>query len=327
MSSDNSLPALDNTFGAMFLGVIIAMGLWGASTVQVYYYYDQYSKDTWHLKSFVALVWVLDTTHQALIVHSTYRYLITNYFNPAHLGVLEPTLLAMILFNAIICALVQGFFLFRVWRLSQHNHMLVGTLALFSAGQAVSILVYFIKSIHFTEFAQLTTLFTLEKVLNVFGVVSDFTIAGTLIILLHRSRTGFRRSETIVNRLILFTINTGLATSLCAILALIFVSVFPNTFIYIFFYLLISKMYSNSLMATLNARKSVGGRAASSAEHSGMESIHLSRVRHDDGINISTFSKGNEGRMLAIKVDTQTRHDTDDMMMDKANSLSSSTVV
>ena len=73
-------------------------------------------------------------------------------------------------------------------------------------------------------FAQLSALFTLEKVLNVFGVVSDFAIAGSLIFYLQRSRTGFKRSESIVNKLIIFSINTGAVTSLCAIMALIFVS-------------------------------------------------------------------------------------------------------
>lgn len=79
-----------------------------------------------------------------------------------------------------------------------------------------------------TFYSQLSNLFTLEKVLNVFGAVSDFAIAGSLIFYLHRSRTGFKRSESMVNRLIIFSINTGAVTSVCAIMALIFVSIRPS---------------------------------------------------------------------------------------------------
>lgn len=79
------------------------------------------------------------------------------------------------------------------------------------------------NSFNFKTLAELSQLFVLEKVLNVMGVVSDFSIAGTLIFLLQRSRTGWKQTDTIVNRLILFSVNTGLVTSLCAIFALIFV--------------------------------------------------------------------------------------------------------
>ncbi|KLO04985.1 hypothetical protein SCHPADRAFT_947285 [Schizopora paradoxa] len=279
MSTAAAVPVLDNTFGALFLGVVLAMGLWGASTVQMYYYYDQYPRDAWSMKALVITVWSLDTAHQGLITHSAYNYLIRNYFNPAHLLVLEKTLLDMVLLNAIICQIVQGFFIYRAWRLSRHNLVLVTFLSLFSLGQSLSILIYYIKSFNFKTLAQLSDLFILEKVLNVFGVVSDFSIAGTLIFLLQRSRTGWKTTDSIVNRLILFSINTGAVTSLCAIFALIFVSVYPNTFIYITFYMLISKMYTNSLLATLNARSSVRGRGNS--EDSASTSIHLSRMPND----------------------------------------------
>ena len=40
----------------------------------------------------------------------------------------------------------------------------------------------------------------------------------------HSRRTGFRRSEMIINRIIIFTVNTGLLTGLFAIASLITVS-------------------------------------------------------------------------------------------------------
>ena len=112
-----------------------------------------------------------------------------------------------------------------------------------------------------TSLTQLQTLLTLEKVCNVLGAVSDISIAGTLVFLLRKSRTGFKRTETLVNRLVMFSINTGLITSMCAIMALVSVRptflallsptnidivflkvlAWPNTFLYIAFYLLISR--------------------------------------------------------------------------------------
>lgn len=92
--------------------------------------------------------------------------------------------------------------------------------------------------------------------MNAMGAASDLAIALTLVALLHRARTGFRRSETIINRLILFSINTGLLTSMCAVLSLVTITVFPSTFIYMTFFVCVSRLYTNTLYATLNARRS-----------------------------------------------------------------------
>ena len=57
------------------------------------------------------------------------------------------------------------------------------------------------------------------------NIIPAFLIFGLFFIFfLWRSRTGFERTETMINRLIMWSISTGLLTSLAAILALIFVS-------------------------------------------------------------------------------------------------------
>lgn len=77
--------------------------------------------------------------------------------------------------------------------------------------------------------------------INAISAASDVAIAIALTFLLHRSRSGFRKSERIINRLILFTVNTGVLTGFCAILTLIFKIAFPNTFIYMVFYILVAR--------------------------------------------------------------------------------------
>ena len=41
----------------------------------------------------VAVVWLLDTVHQALITHSVYIYLVTHYADPDELKIVVPTLM------------------------------------------------------------------------------------------------------------------------------------------------------------------------------------------------------------------------------------------
>lgn len=115
---------------------------------------------------------------------------------------------------------------------------------------------YFIKSASITSLSALPALANISRAVNAMGAASDLGIALTLVALLHRARTGFRRSETIINRLILFSINTGLLTSMCAVLSLVTITVFPSTFIYMTFFVCVSRLYTNTLYATLNARRS-----------------------------------------------------------------------
>ncbi|KAK7468478.1 hypothetical protein VKT23_002987 [Stygiomarasmius scandens] len=58
----------------------------------------------------------------------------------------------------------------------------------------------------------------------------------------------------------LFSINTGMVTSLCACCSLLFILVLDERrLVYICFYFIIGRLYSNSLLATLNARQRIRG--------------------------------------------------------------------
>lgn len=75
-----------------------------------------------------------------------------------------------------------------------------------------------------TSAEQWLTVTWLAKTVAALDASSGVLLAGLVIFLLHINRTGFRRTESMINRLIVLTINTGLLTSICAVLTLIFVS-------------------------------------------------------------------------------------------------------
>ncbi|KAI5118226.1 hypothetical protein M0805_000722 [Coniferiporia weirii] len=304
MSSATGILALDNTMGALFLGVIFSMALWGAGTVQMYYYYNTYhAKDEIWIKLLVFVVWVLDTAHQGLITQSCYVYLVTQYGNAEYLAVLERSLMVMVIVTAAICFIVQTFFTVRIWRLSQKNIFITAFVFVFVLAQLISTLVYFGTAIHFTQFVQLLGIRNLTRSINVVNAMADAAIAGALVFLLQNSRTGFRHSESVINRLILFTVNTGLLTGMTAVVCLAMNLAFPTTFLYILFYLMTSRLYMNSLLATLNSRKSVQSSFGDS-----IQSVHVSQ-----GISMDRFrtqplessnSYGGDGKKVVIRVET-----------------------
>ncbi|KAH8116939.1 hypothetical protein DFH11DRAFT_1724869 [Phellopilus nigrolimitatus] len=252
MSTAAVIPALDNTFGCLFLASIATIGLWGAGSVQAYYYFDIYSNDGYFLKAHVFVVWALDTAHQALILHSTYTYLVTNYANPVYLEHFTSTLRDSIILTGL--HLPSGAVpLCRPDLAVKRNYVLTGVVACLTLAQFASTVVYYAKAYHVKDFAALSTIFVVSCTINVITAVADATIAAVLIYLLQSNRTGFKRTDTIIHKLIAYTIHTGLPTGICAIVSLITGIVLRHTFITILFYLLLSRLYMNSMLAAMQA--------------------------------------------------------------------------
>ncbi|KAJ7593211.1 hypothetical protein C8J56DRAFT_930568 [Mycena floridula] len=251
-----ALPALDNTFGAIYLGAIVAAGLWGIGTAQCYWYYTEYNKDHITLKLLVLFVWMLDTVHQALISHVIYNYLVQNFANPLYLFYNVWSLDIQSLFEALICFVVQCFFLLRIWRLSNGNYILVMIPALPIFGNFALALVYVIKN--FPEKSIPVAFIRFHKyseAINGLTAAGDILLAVLMVYLLYTSRTGFKNTDTLIKKLMIYTVNTGVVTSLCAILTLATAQAWGKAFIYGAFYFNASRLYLNSMMASLNARQ------------------------------------------------------------------------
>ena len=156
------------------------------------------------------------------------------------------------------------------------------------------------------------------------SAAADAVIAGVLVYLLRRSRTGYRRSERMIVRLIRFTVGTGAVTGFIAIICLIMNLVFPLTFYYILFYLMTSRrkylllgsrksvalsicitlVYMNSLLATLNARNGVLNSFGDTLQSVITTGIAMDRFRTPT----SAFDTAN-AQSIAIKIDAETGPD------------------
>lgn len=149
-------------------------------------------------------------------------------------------------------------------------------------------------SVKLTLFTQVPQLKPLSMSVNAVAAAGDVLITVFLCSFLQRSRTGFHQSDNLINRLMLFSINTGLLTSICAVMSLISVCktsqmagksvpdsnaaqivAWPDTFIFVAFYFCLGRrtynvanhvvhelnamfsVYCNSLLATLNVRKTI----------------------------------------------------------------------
>jgi len=299
---------LDNTMGAMLIGVIVAATLWGVSCVQMWFYYNYYPKDAWYIKLLVAAVFLSDTIHQILVTHTIYTYVISNFGNVVELGNLVWSILVEVLFNGITALMVQSFMTLRVWRLSNRSYILTGVVTLLVIGEFVAVLYYCAKAFQLQTYAQLVSVKNTSMSINVLAAAGDVLIAIVLCSMLQKSRTGFKRSDTMINKLIIFTMNTGLLTSLCAVASLVSILAAPNTFIYIGFFFCMGRLYSNTLMATLNARQSIRGAVDDTM------TVSLQKLKQAGSLPVTSKRQPSN---IAIKVDTVQEYSQDHQYEDR----------
>ncbi|KAJ6583065.1 hypothetical protein DFH09DRAFT_1309302 [Mycena vulgaris] len=245
---------MDATYGAMFIGVLFATFFQGVLTLQAYIYYEAFPDDPVGLKALIASVWILDVAHLALICQACYHYLITSWGNNDALLVSTQPLDLHLVFVGMATAICQGFFLYRIWTFSKKNWILTGVLGAaclttFVLDAAMSAQISRVPSV--ASFSALTgevvTLFSL-------GAAVDVAIAVILVWYLRAGETSFNRTTFVIGRVIQYTVATGLATSALAVGCLIAYLARPHTFIFIAMHFSLGRMYTNALLATLNAR-------------------------------------------------------------------------
>ncbi|RPD56865.1 hypothetical protein L226DRAFT_574206 [Lentinus tigrinus ALCF2SS1-7] len=242
------IPVLDNTFGALLIGTFIGLMQYGWTAHQCYNYFRTYQGDIWLLKSLVIVVLVLETFHSVLCMHFCYYYLTSNYFKPAALaqGVWSINLLGVSTGAVILVS--QLFFLRRVYLIGRKFRPLVafcGVLLLteFGFATAVTVDTFLHPTLHNSN----------QAWMNSAGVglaaLADTLLTAALTFSLHQSRTGIKRTDGIIDLLILYAINTGLVTGIFNILSFVFAIAMPNNLIYAGIDIVATKLYANSLMA------------------------------------------------------------------------------
>lgn len=245
---------IQENMGSMLAGVIVSAVLLGVSLVQTFYYYMSYPTDPWPLKSLVAATAVLDTVHLVFISHTMWHYLISNFNNPHGLELITWSIVMEALCTGVTGCLVQCFYLTRLWLLSKGNMLLTGFILAIVLATAAMGTAWVILAMQLKTFDDLLTISPITISINALSTASDVLIAGSLCLMLHRARTGFKKSDTMINRLMLFVVNTGVLTSCIAIAALVALIASPLTLIYACFYFCIGRLYTNSFLATLNGR-------------------------------------------------------------------------
>lgn len=264
MSSQLQRIDINPTFGACLIGAQISAVLYGLTTLQAYFYFVSYPDDSRDNKALVYIIWLLDTLHIVFASISVYHYLVTNYDNPSSLAFVHWSLIVSVAVNIVIACIVQTFFTIQIFLLANSRirwwlSSIIGIciFAHLSFGVELITLVFIKKE--FVKLSQGTLFASAVAPFGVFTIMSDILIAGSLCVLLYRSRTKYRRTNTIITTLMLYAVNRCLLTSVVAIAEMIVYKIMPDSLWYMAVDFVAGKLFVNSFLATLNSRQSIRG--------------------------------------------------------------------
>ncbi|KAJ7200450.1 hypothetical protein C8J57DRAFT_1103615 [Mycena rebaudengoi] len=214
------------TIGALQIGVLFAVCLFGAVTVQVLLYYTRFTSDSWALKGMVSLVWVLDFSHTIAICNAIYTITVIQYGHPELLVFVPNSLNAAILLSGCIGPLEQGWFAFRLYKFTKTCYLPIFCVALSTCRTIGSLGLATVALGHITVFEFMEEWGWLVATLLMVGVATDLILVVGLCYYLTAWRgDGFKRMQRLVDHLMRLSIETGVITSLGAISTLVCVSV------------------------------------------------------------------------------------------------------
>ncbi|KAF9018935.1 hypothetical protein BDZ89DRAFT_1073469 [Hymenopellis radicata] len=293
----------------LYVAMLVAFAFTSLTVFQTVIYFQNSQKDRVWTKIFVGLLCAGDIAHQICLIQAVYFWSIKNGNDPVTLNEIPAGLFGQAVIVGIISILVQGFYAYRISRLSR-SRLWPTPIILMSVTQAGLLALYM------TLVAREHTMIGLGKItnyahaLNSTTAATDMAIAITMTWLLLRSKTGFRGSNTAIDRLLIYCIMSGAATSLTAILVIIMLATVPATNVYFLFAFFIPKAYCNSCLLMLNRRRSIQDSSSvewneySSSDHRpnriGRSVGHPSRASHGEPqvtITMNTFTDDPVGDM------------------------------
>ncbi|KZV68181.1 hypothetical protein PENSPDRAFT_634699 [Peniophora sp. CONT] len=209
--------AYDLTLGTLLVGIWFNTYLYGIVSYQFAAYWRTPFNDAILIKAMVLFLFLLDTVHSASVLYMAWYYCVTNYDNPASLAVAAWPYTFTPIATALAAFVTQAFLGYRVFRLLHNNKYIYGfllmaaftsmTLGIYSGSKAWSIKVL-------SEVTVLTPVVTAWLALQA-GL--DLILCGLLIWCFLGSRTGFRRTDDVLNQLIRGAIQTGVFAAMFAL--------------------------------------------------------------------------------------------------------------
>ncbi|KAJ3516736.1 hypothetical protein NMY22_g14134 [Coprinellus aureogranulatus] len=251
---------IGKTYGALLFGAGIAFSLSGVVATQCIVYFKQYPGDSNTKKAMVLASWILDGLHTSFLMYTIHEYFISSFGDLTRIDYIPWALAISVVITALQTLLVHCFFAHKIFRSSGGNWLITCPIVLLAIARLCSACITTVNMIRLQQFHALLetfprTMFTTGLSLT---AAVDILITFWLCYFLAQFRAGISPMSTMMIRMVdtltLYTLENGALTCFAAIASLVCWLTMPHNLIFMGLHFVISKLYANSFLASLNMR-------------------------------------------------------------------------
>ncbi|KAF7344125.1 hypothetical protein MVEN_01702400 [Mycena venus] len=301
-----ALPNVQLSYGPMLIGVFFNMILFGVLVGQTVTYYQLYKRDPAWMRLFVGFLFFVECANTALDMAMMYQPLILEYGQ-------KPVFFPTVFMTEPLCVVlvsmpIQIFFAWRIHQLTKSLWIpiIISVLAIasFAGGVWTATMVQILR-----QFAKKPLLHNPALLWFLASCVADILITVSLVMTLSKKKTGFAATDSVLDKIIRTTIQTGAITALFSILDVACFMILPHYAVYVkcmvadfVWDLSLSKLYSNCLMSTLNARQKLNS-ASHQSTFQQRRSVVLSPARSGGSGKHESFLDTSTGPLGSVTYD------------------------
>ncbi|KIL58677.1 hypothetical protein M378DRAFT_15372 [Amanita muscaria Koide BX008] len=229
------------------IGLVLSSALWGITSLQAFAYYRKFKSDTVLVKVAVGVVWFADTMYVILEATSQYQIMRGTFT--------FSLILSTIVLTAVMQSAVQMVYALRLYILT-HQLWIPLVCCTGAAYEFIAIVLYGVLILNDNfPVNQIKYRWIITSTYITCPIV-DAIITVTFCYQLMKDRQYIRqRTKRIVDKLVLWTIQSGLITSLTAIAIVIMdFALQDSNPLFLVLTVMISSLYPVTLLALLNAR-------------------------------------------------------------------------
>jgi len=251
--------------GPIFFSLVFNWCLLGTLIVQTYNYYLSFKQDSKWLKALVYIVFIFDLLQTALSTHSSFHTLVLFYGKPLVLQMPALTIIGTPLFGGLVGGCVQLFYAWRIWTLAKWPYKgiwlkvfigiivctsVVATICAFT-GSFIYLKIDTQAGIYATDLSKLfATWFSAGFAVDVLIAIAMFFIISNA-----KTNTSFKKTSDILSKVLIRTVATGAINAFVNCFGIVFLYAWPTFDLSEVAPYIGGKLYSNTLLMTLNARR------------------------------------------------------------------------
>ncbi|KAF7337678.1 hypothetical protein MSAN_02241300 [Mycena sanguinolenta] len=242
------------TLGAFVAGAMAAVALSAIVGFQTFLYFQIFPQDTLRYKLLVAWTWFTDTGHTISYCIIIWQYAVLNFANPEILLEILSGFPVLVVFTSVATLNANVFYAWRIHKMSKYNWWLTGPICFLCVARTGLGLFSAVElAMHKTWLALVPIKPAIVSAMAI-SVATDLVISAARYYYLHDLKQGYMATQEMVDGVVIFTINDGILTCATFSAAIACFLGMPSNFVWVALYGTVAKLYSNSVLATLNLR-------------------------------------------------------------------------